>query len=715
MKSTSREKRKDRAVCTLYIALGIIINALCAFISYKLNLPLFFDTIGTFAVAALGGYFPGVLVAVLTNLLCLVFNPEAIYFAIVNASIALVTAHFVSSRNLKTVKNIAKLAIYSALISGVLGSFIQWRLFDMPQNSFVAVNVSTLSQSTGLPSFVIFLFVNIVLNIPDKAVSLLAALLLIRFIPEKTKEQIHGSSWRQRALTDREKKIMREWVKGNKHSVRTKMTFILVGMSFILVVAIFWVGVRIYLDNMLEERTNVAESTASLASELIPIDSIDSFIREGKEAEKYKETEDMLGLILKKSSNVDYLAAVKISESGMTVICRPDIESDGEIVTGDEPGTFLTIPEYALGHKSELLKGEKIEPIPVKIQRNMQIVVFHPVLNERGNSVCYIITEAHMDYMTKNMRDYLARIMFMMAGLFFLTLMYGFFITGANLVYPITSIVLAVEKFISAGSEQKKMDEALKLIRSLDISTDDEVEKLYYSISDMAANQTEQMRSLRRYTEATSKMQDGLIITMADLVENRDSDTGAHIQKMAAYVKIIVEGLKKKGYYAEKITPQFMSDIVRSAPLHDIGKINIPDNVLNKPGKLTAEEYEIMKTHTTAGEKIMEKAIKTVEGENYLKEAKNMATYHHERWDGKGYPEGLHGEVIPLSARITAVADVFDALTSPRVYKPAFPLEEALAMIQEGSGTQFDPKCVEAFMESIPEVKVILRKYNENA
>ena len=715
MKSTSREKRKDRAVCTLYIALGILINALCAFISYKLNLPLFFDTIGTFAVAALGGYFPGVLVAVLTNLLCLVFNPEAIYFAIVNASIALVTAHFVSSRNLKTVKNIAKLAIYSALISGVLGSFIQWRLFDMPQNSFVAVNVSTLSQSTGLPSFVIFLFVNIVLNIPDKAVSLLAALLLIRFIPEKTKEQIKGSSWRQRALTDREKKIMREWVKGNKHSVRTKMTFILVGMSFILVVAIFWVGVRIYLDNMLEERTNVAESTASLASELIPIDSIDSFIREGKEAEKYKETEDMLGLILKKSSNVDYLAAVKISESGMTVICRPDIESDGEIVTGDEPGTFLTIPEYALGHKSELLKGEKIEPIPVKIQRNMQIVVFHPVLNERGNSVCYIITEAHMDYMTKNMRDYLTRIMFMMAGLFFLTLMYGFFITGANLVYPITSIVLAVEKFISAGSEQKKMDEALKLIRSLDISTDDEVEKLYYSISDMAANQTEQMRSLRRYTEATSKMQDGLIITMADLVENRDSDTGAHIQKMAAYVKIIVEGLKKKGYYAEKITPQFMSDIVRSAPLHDIGKINIPDNVLNKPGKLTAEEYEIMKTHTTAGEKIMEKAIKTVEGENYLKEAKNMATYHHERWDGKGYPEGLHGEVIPLSARITAVADVFDALTSPRVYKPAFPLEEALAMIQEGSGTQFDPKCVEAFMESIPEVKVILRKYNENA
>ena len=289
---------------------------------------------------------------------------------------------------------------------------------------------------------------------------------------------------------------------------------------------------------------------------------------------------------------------------------------------------------------------------------------------------------------------------------------YGIWMTNYYTVYPIESLGVHVRRLTEAGDNQEELDAVVRQMRTIDIRTDDEIEKLYHDLCDMALNQTEKLRSIRRLSENTLQMQDGLIITMADLVENRDADTGAHIQKTAAYVDIIVRGLKEKGYYAEKITPKFMSDVVRSAPLHDVGKINIPDNVLNKPGKLTDEEYEIMKTHTTAGMKIMEKAIDTVGGENYLKEARNMAAYHHERWDGKGYPEGLHGEVIPLSARIMAVADVFDALTSPRVYKPPFPLEKALAIIEEGKGTQFDEKCVEVFMDSLDEVKVILRKYH---
>ena len=269
-----------------------------------------------------------------------------------------------------------------------------------------------------------------------------------------------------------------------------------------------------------------------------------------------------------------------------------------------------------------------------------------------------------------------------------------------------------LERFAMSGEDQDKLDENVRVIRSLDIHTQDEVERLYKAICKMTLNQAEQMRDIRHLSDSTLKMQDGLIITMADMVESRDSDTGAHVQKTSAYVRIIVEGLKKKGYYAQKITPKFISDVVRSAPLHDVGKINIPDGVLNKPGKLTDEEFEIMKSHTTAGKILLENAISSVQGENYLKEARNMAAYHHERWDGKGYPEKLHGEVIPLSARIMAVADVFDALTSPRVYKPAFPIEKALEILQQGAGTQFDAKCIEVFMDALPEVKMILKKYS---
>ena len=182
---------------------------------------------------------------------------------------------------------------------------------------------------------------------------------------------------------------------------------------------------------------------------------------------------------------------------------------------------------------------------------------------------------------------------------------------------------------------------------------------------------------------------------------------------LADYVRIIVEGLQKKGYYQNKMTPKYIADVEMSAPLHDIGKINIPDAILNKPGKLTDEEFEIMKSHTTAGRKIMEKAILTVRGDNYLREARNMAGYHHEKWDGSGYPEGLKGEVIPLSARIMAVADVFDALTSKRIYKEGMPLERAMKIIEEGSGTHFDPKIVEVFLEAKDEVRNVLRRYSE--
>lgn len=203
------------------------------------------------------------------------------------------------------------------------------------------------------------------------------------------------------------------------------------------------------------------------------------------------------------------------------------------------------------------------------------------------------------------------------------------------------------------------------------------------------------------YHERVSAMQSGMITLMAEIVENRDDNTGGHIKRTAKYVELIAEELKRRGAYPDILTDAYVRDMIVAAPLHDIGKIHIPDNILNKPGRLTEEEFAVMKTHTTAGRELLVQAVTELGEFSYLHMAIEMAQSHHEWWNGKGYPEGISGEEIPLCARIMAVADVFDALTSKRCYKNEMPVEKAYAIIREESGTHFDPVVAEAFLEKI--------------
>ena len=200
------------------------------------------------------------------------------------------------------------------------------------------------------------------------------------------------------------------------------------------------------------------------------------------------------------------------------------------------------------------------------------------------------------------------------------------------------------------------------------------------------------------------------VIVIEQMVESRDQCTGDHVHKTAEYTRLIMDQMRKDGAYKDQLTDEFMADVVRSAPLHDIGKIHVPDAILNKPGKLSPEEFEQIKEHTTAGRDIIGKALDMVvadEASGYLHEAQNLAYCHHEKWNGTGYPQGLSGENIPLSARIMAVADVFDALISKRSYKDAFPFEKAMDIIREGVGTHFDPKVAEAFLRAESAVRKV--------
>lgn len=193
--------------------------------------------------------------------------------------------------------------------------------------------------------------------------------------------------------------------------------------------------------------------------------------------------------------------------------------------------------------------------------------------------------------------------------------------------------------------------------------------------------------------------QDLAMFALAELAETRDPETGQHLRRMRAYAQRLAEELAAKGPYANEIDEQFLADLFRASPLHDIGKVGVPDAVLLKPGKLTPAEFDLMKQHVAIGATTLERAANHAGGGQFLTMAAQVARFHHERFDGRGYLQGLKGAEIPLCARITALADVYDALTTARVYKPALPAEEARAMILKDSGAHFDPVIVDAFRD----------------
>jgi putative two-component system response regulator len=206
-------------------------------------------------------------------------------------------------------------------------------------------------------------------------------------------------------------------------------------------------------------------------------------------------------------------------------------------------------------------------------------------------------------------------------------------------------------------------------------------------------------QEVARRTEEVRDIQDVTILTMASLAETRDNETGNHIIRTQHYVKLLAVQLREHPRFAHYLDDATINLLFKSAPLHDIGKVGIPDSILLKPGKLTPEEFETMKTHTTQGKLAIESAESRL-GKNvpFLRCAKEIAYSHQEKWDGSGYPEGLAGDAIPISARLMAIADVYDALISRRVYKPPFTHEASMAIIEEGRGRHFDPDVVDAFV-----------------
>jgi putative two-component system response regulator len=235
------------------------------------------------------------------------------------------------------------------------------------------------------------------------------------------------------------------------------------------------------------------------------------------------------------------------------------------------------------------------------------------------------------------------------------------------------------------------------------------------SASDFLRGKSDLLESeVARRTAEIQDLQDAMVLSMASLAETRDNETGNHLRRTQHYVKRLAQQLRLNPRFADELDDRCIDLLFKSAPLHDIGKVGIPDSILLKPSRLDPDEFEIMKTHTTLGRDAIVHAEQALGHEvPFLRFAKEIALSHQEKWDGSGYPEALVGEAIPLSARLMALADVYDALISKRVYKPAFTHEDSVRMILEGSGTHFDPDVAQAFQAVQEDFRHIAARYRD--
>ena len=517
--------------------------------------------------------------------------------------------------------------------------------------------------------------------------------------------------WQQAPLSAEKVKILSE-NECRHNSIRTRIVVLLAAALFTFGLICVVTSYNLYLEASVGQHIRLSNAMVDLAAGVVDPKRIEEFIEKGEDAAGYKETEAKLYRIKESSPDIRYIYVYKIMEDGCHVVF--DLDAEGQ--KGTNPGEVEEFDEAFEPYLPTLLKGGNIEPIVSDDTYGWLLTVYKPILDSDGVCRAYAGIDISMDDIRTNARDYLFKTIIVFTAVCLLVLAVVLILAKYSIILPINTMAHVLSRF--DYNNEHTMEDSLGEIRKLDVKTGDEIENLYRSLVQMTASSVSNMKDIKGKNETIAKMQYALIVTLADIVENRDENTGQHIKKTAAYTKIIMDSMKELGIYADELTDDFINNVENSAPLHDIGKISVPDAILNKPGRLTDEEFAVMKSHTTEGGKIIADIMKTLPDSGYLQEAKNLATYHHEWWNGKGYPTGKKGKDIPLSARIMAVADVFDALVSTRSYKKGFPYDKALGIIKEESGTHFDPKITEAFFaakEDILQVADYFGGKEENA
>ncbi len=686
----------------ILIICGIAINIGGAQLAKALKLPLFLDCIGTILIAAIGGYLPGAVVGFLSNMINALNDPANAYYTLLSVLIGLCAAFYARRGYFRSIWKALLLTFPLAIVGGALGSILTYLIYGFGFGEGISLGLArTLYQSGNLSLFFAQFISDMIIDLADKFVSLVIVYFILQLVNKRFGNNLEFHSWHQKPLSE-EDQIRANKSQSKAMSLRSKILLLIIIATLFIAAITTGISFTLYRRATIDEHTQMGIGVAGLAATIINGDDINRYLEEGESAEGYAAVEKQLQKIRQSSHEIEYVYVYKILEDG----CHVVFDLDTEDTPGGDPGDIVEFDEAFAPYLDDLIAGKKIRPIVSDETFGWLLTVYEPIVDSRGITQAYACVDISMEEVTLNEISFLVKVISMFLGFFLMIITIGLWLAEYNLIMPINTMSLAAMRF--AYKNEGEIEENAERFKDLQIATGDEIENLYDSFSMTIEETVKYIAETQKQAQAINKMQNGLILVLADMVESRDQCTGDHVRKTAAYCRVILDHLRKQGLYPELLTDDYIEDVVNSAPLHDIGKIKVPDAILNKPGKLTDEEFNEIKKHTIAGKEIIEQAIDLVAADSsYLKEAKNLATYHHEKWNGKGYPYGLDGEDIPLSARVMAVADVFDALVSKRSYKEPFSFEKAMEIIEEGSGNHFDPKIVEAFKAEADEVRRI--------
>ena len=692
----------------LVCMIGIAVNLLLSSMSTKLQLPFYLDSVGTIFAAAVGGTLPGVLVGLVTNLLKSISDLPSIYYGTLNVMIAVAVASFTWDRSKKRI--LIPLIITLAFIGGVLGSILTWFLFGFAGEGISADLARWIYDHLLSSRFLSQVVADFCIDLGDKAISVVLAFLGLILVPKRIMSDLHIHGWRQKPLSFLELRAINK-TSVRQISLRTKLILLVSGAVTVIAVVSIAIGYYLFRETTVKDHTEFARGIVKYQKDCIDPDQIEAYLAQGENAPGYKEIQEQLRLTFISSENIRFMYVYQVKEDG----CHVVFDMDTEDVKADKVGSVIRYPEDIKKNISAFLKGEEVEPTISNDSRfGWVLSIYEPIYTSDGRCVAYSCVDISMNQLYDLTHAYLAKEISLFLGIFIMVLCLVVWLADYHIIYPLNSMSHGASSFVYTSTDERNA--SVERLKSLDIRTGDEIENLYTAYTQTTEESMQYLSDVRRKSKQIEKLQGGLLMVLADIIESRDKCTGDHIRKTAAYTKIILNKLREQGEFPDILTDEYISNVTQAAPLHDIGKINVPDAILNKPGpgRLTDEEFEIMKGHANAGYEIIEKAIANMAETGYLEEAKQMAHYHHEKWDGTGYPLKLRGEQIPLSARVMAVADVFDALMSKRSYKPPFSYEDAVKIITDGSGTHFDPKVVAAFVAAIDEVKAVCEKFSSD-